>query len=202
MKLTTRLRILEHLRKNQTTSVRELSLLLGTSGANIRHHLGMLESNDLIEVIGQRNEGPGRPQYVYGLSRRMLGDGLDSLTAALLNTWMEEMEDRDRMAALRSVAAYLAGLVEIDLPMTKRLVKTVERMNELHYLARWEASALGPRLTLGHCPYAAIIDSHPQLCQMDAFLMEIRLGSPVEQTAKLQISAIGLPFCAFRIISS
>ncbi len=202
MKPTTRLRILDHFRKNQTASVRELSHLMGMTGANVRHHLAVLESNGLIEVVGLRKEGRGRPMQVYGLSRRVLGDGLDTLAGALLDAWLGEAADGKREAGLRSVAERLAGVTDATVPVMKRLIQAVARLSELHYQARWEASAAGPRLILGHCPYAAIIADHPELCRMDAFLLKTRLGSSVEQTAKLQLSDKGLPFCAFLVVGN
>ncbi len=197
MKPTTRLRILDHFRKHQTASVRELSHLMGMTGANVRHHLAVLESNSLIEVVGLRKEGRGRPMQVYGLSRRVLGDGLDKLAGTLFDVWLGGAADEEREAGLRSVAQRLAGVSDVKAPVMKRLASAVARLNELHYQARWEASAAGPRLILGHCPYAAIVAGHPELCRMDALLLETRLGSSVEQTAKLQLSDKGLPFCAF-----
>ncbi|MBE3039038.1 MAG: helix-turn-helix domain-containing protein [Chloroflexi bacterium] len=202
MKPTTRLRILAHFRKHQTASVRELSRFLGMTGANIRHHLAVLESNDLIEIVGQRKEGRGRPLHVYGLSRRVLGDGLDKLAGTLLDIWLGGAADERQEAGLRSVAEQLAGVTDVKVPVMKRLARAVERLNELHYQARWEASAAGPRLILGHCPYVAIVADHPELCRMDAFLLETRLGSSVEQTAKLQLSDKGLPFCAFLMVGN
>ncbi len=202
MKPTTRFRILEYIRKYQTASVRELSALLGMSGANIRHHLSLLESNDLIESVGNRKEGRGRPRQVYGLSRRVLGDGLDSLADNLLDLWAENMEEGDREASLRSLARRLAGDPEASKLVMKRVMGTVARLNELRYQARWEAAAAGARVILGHCPYAAIIAKHPELCQMDRFMLETKLGAPVKQTAKLQMSDKGLPFCAFQMIEN
>lgn len=202
MKPTTRLRILDHFRKHQTASVRELSRLLGMTGANIRHHLAVLESNDLIEIVGQRREGRGRPLHVYGLSRRVQGDGLDILAGTLFDVWLGDAEDERREAGLRFVAERLAGVTDVKVPVMKRLIRLVDRLNELHYQARWEASAAGPRLILGHCPYAAIVANHPELCRMDAFLLEWRLGSSVEQTAKLQLSDNGLLFCAFLMVGN
>jgi len=202
MKPTTRLRILDHFRKHQTASVRELSRQMGMTGANIRHHLAVLESSDLIEIVGLRKEGRGRPLHVYGLSRRVQGDGLDILAGALLDTWLVGGADEMRAAGLRGVAERLAGVTDVKAPAMKRLVRAVGRLNEIHYQARWEASAAGARLILGHCPYAAIVADHPELCQMDAFLLETRLGAGVEQTAKLQLNDKGLPFCAFLMVGN
>ncbi len=197
MKPTTRLRILDHIRKYQTASVKELSIQMGMSGANIRHHLAVLENNDLIEVVGMRQEGRGRPRQVYGLSRRVLGDGLDILSASLLDIWKEDMTVNNREGWIRSLASKLAGDINIIQPIMRRVISAVSRLNELHYQARWEASAAGPRIILGHCPYAVIVAEHPELCQMDSFLLESKLGSRVEQNAKLLISDKGLPYCAF-----
>lgn len=199
MRPTTRLRILDYLRKQQTASVRELSRILGMTGANIRHHLAVLESNDLIEVIHQRREGRGRPGNVYGLSRRVLGDGLDKLAGVLFDAWLKDAPEEVREAGLRAVALRLAGenLPTADIPIPRRLAQTVERLNELHYQARWEASPDGPRILLGHCPYAQIISDYPELCQMDAHLLELRLDLPARQMAKLERNVAGLPQCAF-----
>ena len=83
----------------------------------------------------------------------------------------------------------------------RRLASTVERLNAMHYQARWEAGAEGPRIVLGHCPYAAIIEKHPELCQMDLALLSELLGGKLQQTAKLESGAGGLPFCTFMLRS-
>jgi predicted ArsR family transcriptional regulator len=199
MRPTTRLRILDYLRKRQTASVRELSRALAMTGANIRHHLAVLESNDLIEAINRRQEGRGRPVNVYGLSRQVLGDGLDELAGALFDVWLKDAADEVQEAGLRSVARRLTGenLPAPNIPVPQRLALAVDRLNELHYQARWEASAAGPRILLGHCPYAEIISRYPELCRIDAYLLELQLVLPARQTAKLERSATGLPQCAF-----
>lgn len=70
----------------------------------------------------------------------------------------------------------------------------------MHYQARWEAGAEGPRVILGHCPYVGLVEQHPQLCQMDASLLVELLDGDVRQTAKLEVGAGGKPFCAFVLI--
>jgi predicted ArsR family transcriptional regulator len=202
MKPTTRFRILEYIRKYQVASVRELSVLVGTTGANIRHHLSLLESNDLIEIIGTQNEGRGRPRQVYGLSRRVLGDGLDNLSGNLLTLWIGDARSEVREASLKALAERLSGSIDPNFPIMRRITWTVASLNEFHYRARWEASSSGARIILGHCPYSAIIADHPELCRMDAFLLEGKLGAVVMQTAKLQLSDKGLPYCAFQMIAN
>jgi predicted ArsR family transcriptional regulator len=167
------------------------------TGANIRHHLGILESNELIEVIGSRKEGRGRPRNIYGLSRRVQGDGLDRLSGALLETWLGGVADEKREGELKLVAENLAGGFYPGNSIIKNLVRAIERLNEMHYQARWEASPAGSRIILGHCPYAAIVNGHPEICIMDSLLLESMLGPHIEQSVKLQLTDKGLPFCAF-----
>jgi predicted ArsR family transcriptional regulator len=197
----TRSRILDYLRKQQTATVHELSSALTMTGANVRHHLGVLESSELIELVSQRREGRGRPVAVYGLSRRMLGDGLDGLAGALLEGLLRNASEAEQEVRLKSVALRLGGnTMPGRVPSALRqLTQAVDRLNELHYQARWEAGIDGAHIILGHCPYAAIIATYPELCRMDAYLLEQGSGSPVEQMAKLQPSAKGYPFCVFRV---
>jgi predicted ArsR family transcriptional regulator len=197
----TRLRILDYLRKQQSASVHELSISMAMTGANVRHHLAVLESNDLIELISQRREGRGRPENVYGLSRRVLGDGLDGLAAAMIDVLIRAAPPAVREAGLASLANHLGGKEPPGITGTlpRRLTEAVDLLNELHYQARWEAGIDGARIILGHCPYATIIANFPELCRMDAFLLEQRTGSPVEQLSRLQPSVKGYPFCTFRV---
>ncbi len=197
-RLPTRLRILDYLRKHQAASALELSRALGMTVANIRHHLAVLAANDLVQAVGRRREGLGRPKQVYGLSRRLLGDGLDELSGRLLSEWLGGLPEEQRDPALRRLADRLAGpAAGQGGALPARLARLVQRLDALHYQARWEAGPTGARILLGHCPYAAIIADHPELCRMDAFLLEAFLGLPLTQTAKLERAASGLPQCIF-----
>jgi predicted ArsR family transcriptional regulator len=67
----------------------------------------------------------------------------------------------------------------------KGLNAIVSRLSALHYEARWEAGAEGPRFLFGHCPYAAIIQRHPELCEVDGELLEAVTGHSMYQHAKI-----------------
>ncbi len=83
--------------------------------------------------------------------------------------------------------------------LTQRLAATVQDLNHLNYQARWEAHAQGPRLILEHCPYAAILKNHPEICQIDRFLLQELTGVPVAQTERLALDERGAPFCRFAL---
>ncbi len=201
MPLPTRIRIMEQLRKHQVATASDLGRALGMTRANIRHHLIILETNDFVEVIARRHMGRGRPELVYALSRRTLGDGLDSLAAALLMVWLGPASGQETDDRLRALAGQLGSkfLGEEDAALPKRLSALIDHLNQLHYQARWEAGAQGARLIFGHCPFSAIIADHPELCRMDAFMLEQNTGRRVRQVDHLVPASTGLPQCVFII---
>ena len=191
MPVTTRQKILDYLKRNRTVSSREIARALQMTPANARHHLGILAADGRVEVVNQRQVGRGRPEKVYHLAGTLMGDNLSALADALLT----EAGGKVDMEAL---GKRIAGENDTSgQPLMRRLASTIQRLNMMHYQSRWEAGAEGPRIILGHCPYAAVIEKHPELCQMDAALLGDLLGGQVRQTAKLEIGAGDLPYCAF-----
>ena len=75
----------------------------------------------------------------------------------------------------------------------------MQRLQALHYQARWEARPAAPRLILGRCPYRPLLPAHPELCRFDAALLEALLGAPVEQTGMLVSDGKGLAQCVFEV---
>jgi predicted ArsR family transcriptional regulator len=184
--------MLTHLRKVGASSPDEIARALGTTSANVRHHLSVMIKNGLIEKVGAR-KGKGRPVMIYGLSRLAAGDNLSALAHALLDQPAPDPEQRTRDIALR-----LSGdPITAPMHITRRLTLVVDRLNAMNYHARWEAGSSGPRIILSHCPYAPIVKSHPELCRMDSFLLRELLGMTAEQIAKLEPNERGLPVCVF-----
>lgn len=179
--MTTRQRILTHLKKASTASAREIARALDLSAPNVRHHLGVLCADGRVEsanVIGRGERG--RPEKRYSLSQAALGDNLSALTEALLAEAGSKVD-------WEAVARRILGAGEASqLPVAARLRALVEKLNEMHYQARWEAGADGPRVIFGRCPYAAVIEGHPELCQMDVRMLEIFLGREVRQLGKIE----------------
>ena len=133
-------------------------------------------------------DGNGLKKSGFGT---MLGDNLSVLVDALLSEAGGQVE-------METLGKRIAGDDVIsDQPLMRRLASTIVRLNTMRYQARWEAGAEGPRVVLGHCPYAAVIEKHPRLCQMDAALLEKLLGGDVRQTAKLEVGAGDMRYCLF-----
>jgi predicted ArsR family transcriptional regulator len=214
---TSRQRVLEFVLSHRVVSAAELSRALQMTPANARHHLSLLAEQGLVEVVGVRpGQGKGRPAQLYSLSQRVKGNNLDRLACVLLDMVLEGLPADERPVVLRNLAERLEvasrpyerarpeGQNSIEAPksrpnLTQRLTTAVQRLNELNYQARWEAHAQAPRLVLGHCPYAAILAAHPEICQLDAALLESLVGAPVEQTARLARDPSGATYCAFAV---
>jgi len=178
---TARQKVLAYLMKTRTTSAREISRALKMSAPTVRHHLRVLVSDGRLEMTSVRGrEGRGRPEKVYSIPRVALGDNLSALSEALLT-------EASSSVRLEALAKRLAGEANIkSQPVAKRLNLTIEKLNQMNYHARWEAGPQGPRILFGHCPYAAIIGKHPELCQMDAALLKELFGDDMEQIAKIK----------------
>lgn len=196
----TRQRLIEYLRSHAAASAADLARALGLTAADVRHHLSLLTAEGLVEPAGQRRgPGAGRPERTFRLGRLAQGDSLDRLAAALL----DGLSDDEREEELRAVASRLAGaLAPAGLPPARRLAALVERLNQLKYRARWEAHGEGPRVILGNCPYAAIIADHPELCRMDALLLQAHLGAPAHLRLRREPDASGEVHCLFAIESN
>jgi predicted ArsR family transcriptional regulator len=69
--------------------------------------------------------------------------------------------------------------------VARRLNLSIEKLNQMNYHARWEAGSAGPRIVFGRCPYAALIEKHPELCQMDKALLRELMGQSADQVFKI-----------------
>jgi predicted ArsR family transcriptional regulator len=221
--MTSRQRVLEYIRSHRYVTATEISRVLKMTPANARHHLAVLTDQGVIEVVSNRpTGGKGRPAQVYSLARHIQGAGLEKLADAALDLIENSMPARETDNPLRLLALYLAKTGderveprelssgskqgrEKSIPqphLTQRLYEAISRLNELGYAARWEARSDAPRIILGYCPYASVLDDHPQLCHMDEFLLEALLQAPVKQAAKLAHDTRGAPYCMFFVRNS
>jgi len=142
-----------------------------------------------VHLHGER----GRPEKLYSLSQSALGDNLSVLADALLREKVDLRAVGERIAQSQGLAAIS------NQSMPKRLALLIDKLNEMHYQARWEAGAEGPRIIFGRCPFSKIIEQHPGLCKVDATLLEISLGRPISEFTKSESGLRGSCPFAFRV---
>lgn len=206
----TRQRILEYIRSQMAATPADVARAMHITPANARHHIAVLERQGFISVIGTRQAvSRGRPSRLYGPSVSSLGDNLDILANALMKEYLSLTQDREHSEAITELAMNIINSLSTGdhLPtvnveaagssLTQRLARAVVLLNKLKYHARWEAHAEAPRVILGHCPYAAIVNQNPVLCQVDLAILEITVGGKFHQLEKLARDTRGLKHCIF-----
>lgn len=198
----TRHLLLDYLASHRVATAKELSRGLQVTAADIRHHLKLLIDEGVVESIGRRQPaGRGRPARVFRLSQQTVGENLGILASALLSDALNNTPNDNQKDYLQRVAKRLAGDGALHRNLTRRLYQATQRLNELNYQARWEAHTDAPQVIFGHCPYASILEQHPELCELDARLLECLLGTPVSQVTRLAQDERGAFTCKFRVES-
>lgn len=173
---TARQKVLAYFEKARTASTREIARALKLSAATVRYHLRVLAADGRLEMAAVRGrDARGRPEKLYSRPQRALGDNLSMLSDALLT-------ESGSWVSVEALAERLAGETSsVNQPLAKRLNLAVEKLNQMNYHARWEAGPEGPRILFGHCPYASILEKHPELCQMDQAMLQKLTGHPARQ---------------------
>lgn len=209
---TVRQQVLDYIRTRRVVTANELSQAMQMTPANARHHLNILVEEGLVQVVGKMPaQGRGRPVIRYGLRDQTGGQDLRSLCSVVLDELLsgvaecndEELMDRlahrlaDHLKAIKGSSVEQSAVSQAHLHLSQRLLQAVNLLNQLNYAARWEAHAQAPRIILGQCPYRAIIDRYPQLCQMDQALLSRMTASGALQTARLVPDGRGLEHCIF-----
>lgn len=199
----TRFRILEIIKEQGDVTVAELAHRLDMAPVSVRHHLDVLQGENLISSPRVRRPGTvGRPQQIYALTdaasayfprnheslaARMLDEIKTVLPAEQLHALFERMAD--------GVARDVHPLPE-DASLDQRIDHAVDFLNERGYLARSEKQDDHYLLVTLNCPYAGVAEQHRELCAMDLRLMNHLLG--LSPTPITRLSEGGCR-CTYRI---
>jgi predicted ArsR family transcriptional regulator len=206
---TSRQRILDYIsQKRRVTSI-EISRAFQMSPANARHHLAILEEQRLIESVDQKTSGfKGRPAHIYQPAFYLAGHNLEILSSALLeNSQIGNERQKQDLAPLAELMVNKMGGSEPSPKearppvggLASKLNRLTKRLIEFHYQARWEAHLGRPHLIFENCPYRPLIHEHPELCALDALIIELILQTSVVQTQKLTIDSSGNQVCRYLI---
>lgn len=189
--------ILEILKESGGATVADLAERLDMAPVSVRHHLDILQGDNLI-CIGriERTGSVGRPQQIYQLT----GDAAElfpknfALLAAGMVRQLKQLLPPDQVEAVfASLADEMAAEANIavleTLPLAERLERVAAFLNERGYLARWEPCATedGKHFALykHNCPYAGVSNEHRELCLMDQLLIDRLVGVHCERTASV-----------------
>jgi predicted ArsR family transcriptional regulator len=193
---TVRKHILEILKERDGATVAELAELLNMAPVSVRHHLDILQGDNLICVERLERKGSvGRPQQVYALTavaNEHFPDNFAALAAGLVRQLKQVLPPDQVDCAFRAMAhEFAAPLAEelVALPIEGRLERVTQFLNERGYLARWEQDEACPGgaflLHKCNCPYAGVSGEHGELCVMDQALINELMGQPCQRIHSL-----------------
>ncbi len=190
--------ILEILKETGGATVAELAERLDMAPVSVRHHLDILQGDNLIRIGRiERTGSVGRPQQIYQLTddAAELFPKNFALLAAGMVRQLKQLLPPDQVegvfASLADEMAAEANLAVLEaLPLAERLDRVAAFLNERGYLARWEphtAAADGSQFTLykHNCPYAGVSDEHRELCVMDQLLIDRLVGVHCARTTSV-----------------
>lgn len=201
MEPSTRERILRLLQRSPNLTTSELASALHVTRHDVRYHLKDLLRQGFLTLMPAKSTAsspsPGRPAMAFQLSEKARPDMLASLADALLDMGLSSTASQDFVAELSSRLFPHSAVDNPPAHFPVHLNQVIETINQYPYQARWEAHKSGPRVVFSNCPYAAIIQDHPELCHVDCRMLEKYTGLSVKQTEKMGFSHTASTTCVF-----
>jgi len=211
---TVRKHILEILKEqSRGATVAELAGQLDMAAVSVRHHLDILQGDNLICVDRLERKGNvGRPQQIYTLTEEAIShfpNNFAMLAGKLVDQLKQMLPPEQIPCAFRAMAQEMAAEcegIDGDLPIEERLEQITEFLNERGYLARWETVNIetaditrsenlpqsAKQIASGdflihkyNCPYAGVSNEHNELCLMDQALIDELTGCVCERVVSM-----------------
>lgn len=178
--------ILETIKASRQAKVEELAEAANVSPVTVRHHLNSLQAEGLIEASSIRRK-VGRPYYVYSLSEQgqeMFPKRYVRLTSRLLGELKTIMPEEKLEMVFKGVVQNVINEHRPhyqNLPIEQRLDYLVQLLQDEGFLARWEKTEDGYKLTEYSCPYYSIGHEHTEICIFDKELIVNVVQAPITQ---------------------
>jgi DeoR family suf operon transcriptional repressor len=198
---STRMEVLELLRRKQAASAETISAQLGITPNAVRQHLTHLERDGLVQsrpVGGKR----GRPSLMFSLTDKAdaaFPKRYGQLATMILNEVAElggpELLDQ----IFQRVADRYAGGIEAQmdgLSFEQKLDRMVEWIGRAGTLAEKEETPEGVRITIHNCPFRNTALKYPQVCTITPRLLVKLLDAQVSQDASIHRRD---PYCSFLV---
>jgi predicted ArsR family transcriptional regulator len=196
---STRDKILQALLKKPRSTINDLAEAVGINPISVRHHLGNLEKEGLVEAQEERH-GVGRPRLVYVLTE----EGMERfptrymrLTNRLLAQMKETMPGPVVVNLFNQIAEDLANEYAEDikgLSMEERLDFIRDLLAQEGFTVEWEKKDNQYQIHEISCPYYQIGVSHPEVCTVDQTLISKMLALPAN---KVQCILDGGTHCTY-----
>jgi predicted ArsR family transcriptional regulator len=196
---STRMEILELLRRRGRSSAETIAGDLGVTPNAIRQHLTNLERDGLVVSQPERS-GRGRPSLLFGLTER--ADAVFPKRYGQLATMvLQEVQEMGGPEALDEifarVAARHADAMEKDLAslgFDEKLKRVVAWIGRAGTLVEQSETPEGVRVTIHNCPFRNTALKFPQVCTITPQLITRMTGAAVSQSESIHRRD---PYCSF-----
>jgi predicted ArsR family transcriptional regulator len=194
MMQSTRQEILEILKGEKQATVEDLAERLELTPMTIRHHLNVLQAQNLVTTSTvRRSQKVGRPRLVYTLTDaadELFPQSYGELARYLVSEIKDTMGEEESAAIFRRIADRIAQGAPRPYegqPFEERLQQICEFLVDMGFQFRWEKSEDGYILVNANCPYRQVTREHPDLCVIDTALIARLLGVEPQPLSRLQV---------------
>jgi predicted ArsR family transcriptional regulator len=180
----TRRKILDALRRRESSSAPDLAQELGIGAVAVRQHLAQLQQEQLI-MQGGVQHGAGRPRQLYRLTQEAMAQfphAYERLALDLLSC----VADQDRglverlFVARQELHARRYGPALSGLPLAEQVPLLADLLSEQGYMAECQCREDGSwEITQHNCPIDKVAGAYPQACRCERELYEQLLDVPV-----------------------
>ena len=189
---TTRQRIIEFLKETGQATVDELAGAVHLTPMAVRHHLNILQADNLIAASTVRRQSrPGRPSQIYRLTEA--ADGLfpvdyQGLTDYLLHELDLQFGQEGLNKIFMNVAQRLAGEApppQENQTFEERLDEVVAFLSKKGFVVCWEAQGDHYMIHAHSCPYRQVARKHAEVCLLDKQVISSMLNTTPTRIACL-----------------
>lgn len=117
---------------------------------------------------------------LFQISGSVFTEGIIRLSSALLGDLVSDHGQVEGGLKIKftDIADRLIGkeIIPYSGAISMRLDMAVRKLNQMDYKPHWEASARGPLVLLGCCPYRALLPEHGIICEVDRYLISRMIG--------------------------
>ncbi len=180
----TRQQIIEFLKERGQATVEELATTVNLTPMAVRHHLNVLQADNLITTSTiRRQSGPGRPSQVYQLTQaadELFPVDYYGLTGYLLAE-LDCQLGRDGLVRIFSnIAQRLASEAPLPKPnqtFADRLDEVMAFLTEKGFVVDWEVKENTYMIHAYSCPYRQIARDHGEVCLLDRQIISTMLNT-------------------------
>jgi len=199
----TRQQIIEFLKEKGQATVEELAATVNLTPMAVRHHLNVLQAENLITSSAiRRQNGPGRPSQIYQLTAA--ADGLFPVDYyGLTNYLLVELTHLLGQDGVTQIFSNIAHRLASQAPpprenqtFEERLDEVIAFLAEKGFVVDWEAKDNNYMIHAYSCPYRQVAKDHAEVCLLDKQIISSMLNTTPTRIACLTTDD---DYCTYRI---